>query len=468
MSNNDKKKSTAWPVAIISVLSLFVAVCCAYLITNYINPEFTKSVKENFSFLYQITEKNTGDNTDEPEPENALTCRMMFAGNNTIYRSIYTEASKTAADGTTEYDFTQMYANVKGIISLADAAAVTQTSVLSGEIAPSTEPNFCTPLEAGDALYDCGFRIINHATTHVFDKEAQGVADTLAYWSGKQGATVVGLYNDSNDMNTVKVVELNGIKVAVLAFTESINASLPSDSAYYVLNFNSTGQTKADALNDARNMIRAAKEQADAVVCIMNFNPTQSSEVTSGQSETVKYLVSFGADAVIGTGNNRIQPFTVLENDEGKKIPVAYSLGNFFSAENYKENMPGVIADLVFEKTENGTTVRYFKAVPVVTYYEKSYCKYDIIPFASMTEEKAKTHQLYSTWGGLTYQWLKEQFDTVITPEYLESEALPTESLVLSELKADGDNGSENEIVTNESTSAPIVTTESATTENNN
>ena len=412
MKNENNNTRYAPVVAVICAMTLFVSACCAFLVASSIKPDLRDTVKENVNnFLYQEKPEET-----ETPVENA-TARLMCAGNNMIYRSIYSNAQSLAAESEKTYDFEPIYQEIKGIVSKADVAMINQSTVLSDNIAVSSYPNFCSPTAVGDALYDMGFTVINHANRNVFDKDSQGAEDTLAYWSEKSGAVVTGLYKDEADRNTVKVKEVNGIKIAFLGFTDSVQGNITTESTVNVLSLGDRNRTQAEVYNLMNDMIKAAKEKADAVVVSMSFSDS-SQEVTDSQQQTIDYLVSFGADVIVGVGMNTIKPFERVQRDDGTSAVVYYSLGNFITAEEKKENMLGEIADATFEKNgETGETiVKTATAIPVVTYYERNFTNFSVLPAENLTDEDLSSHSLNSYYGGFTASYANETFAGIIKP----------------------------------------------------
>lgn len=404
---NDNNPRYAPVVAVICALTVFMSACCAFLVLSSIKPDLRDTVKENVNnFLYQ-------EGTTEPEtPKEDTTARFMCAGNNIIYRSIYSEAQSKGSESGKEYDFSPFYENVKGIISQADVAMINQASVISPEIPVSSYPSFCSPTQVGDALYALGFTVINHANKNVFDKDIQGVNDTLSYWGTKSGALVTGLYKDEADRDSVKFKEINGIKIAFVSFTDSVQSQLSEPTDINVVNLGDRDRTQAEVYNIMKAMISAAEEKCDIVVATMNFSES-TSEISASQQQTVDYLVSFGADVIIGFGTNAIQPMETVKRDDGSEAVVYYSLGNFISAEEKKENMLGAIADVTFEK--NGETgevkIKSAKAIPVVTYYESGFRSFDILPAENLTDEAIASHALNSYYGGLNTAYINEAFE---------------------------------------------------------
>lgn len=404
--DKEKNKGYAPVVAVICVLTLFVSACCAFLVASSIKPDLRDIVSENVNnFLYQ-------EGTEEPtEPVQDAQARFMCAGNNMIYRSIYSYAQSLGRESGKDYDFAPIYEKVKGIVSQADVAMINESPVLSDNIAASTYPSFCSPTAVGEAIYDLGFNVINHANKNVFDKGAQGAQDTLDFWATKPGAIVTGLYKDEAERNSIKVKDVNGIKIAFLSITDTVQTQPTEESTLNVINLGDRDHTQAEIFNDIKDLIQKADEKADAIVVSMYFGNV-SGEVTEAQQQAVNYLVDFGADVIVGFGISNIQPVERISRDDGTSAVVYYSLGNFISAEDKKENMLGGIADVVFEKSgETGRTiVKTAKTIPIVTYYQRNYTNFSVLPAENLTDEDLSAHSLNSYYGGLNVTYANEQF----------------------------------------------------------
>ena len=409
-----KNKEFTPILGIIALLTVFSVVCSIALCVSHYAPSGVESDKNDITFSYT-------DNTEEVKPDSETTARMMCAGNNTIYTSVMRTA-QTDAEGDDEYDFSKIYSEVKKLIRPSDIALINQQTIISSNLPVSSYPSFCSPTEVGDALYDLGFRVISHANRNVLDKGESGAKDTIDYWKSKEGIMLVGLYENETDMNKVRYQEVNGIKIAYVSVTESLGGKyLDESSDIRVISLDAKDKSRVDMLNDIKDRIKAAKEKADVVVAMIHFDDTGKDDISNSQSETAHYLVKFGADVVIGTGVTRIQKIEEVENPDGEKAVIYYSLGNFVSAEEQKENMLGGIADIVFKKdNESGETViESAKFIPIVTYFESGFNNVRVLPLSKFTEEMEQNHGLKNK--GFSLSYANEAFDSIITPDYLEN-----------------------------------------------
>ena len=77
--------------------------------------------------------------------------------------------------------------------------------------------SFATPQEVGDAIIKAGFDVVESATNHADDYGYDYLKSTLDFWSTNYpDIPVLGIHATQEDADTVKVKEVNGIKIAFL------------------------------------------------------------------------------------------------------------------------------------------------------------------------------------------------------------------------------------------------------------
>lgn len=413
MKNTNKKDKFSSVIALVCILAVVVSSCCAYSLVGHFRPEVKESVE---SYLATLGEEQS----TEPEQTESYTARLMCVGDNIIHSAIYNQA-KERSDGE-GYDFSYVYKDVKKILKKSDISMINQETVISKDLAPSTYPAFCSPTAIGEAICDLGFDVVNHANKNIGDKGSDGAQDTIDYWKTKEAVTLVGLYQSSSMIETIPIKYVNGIKFSFIGITENVNKALPSENLPYVISLNEEGKTTADVYNRIKSLIKKAETVSDVVVVSMHFDGNEANTPTSTQQDIVNYLVSFGADVIIGSGTNSVQPIEFKEKADGTQAVVAYSLGNFVSAQTAKENMLGSIADIIFVKDpESGeTTVKTAKIIPIVTMYGPNYTDVRIVPLSELDAETADTHGIY----GFNLEFVETYFTETVGEENLETQVL--------------------------------------------
>lgn len=310
----------------------------------------------------------TSAQTEEPKDK---TARLTFAaaGDNLIHESIYVEAQSKAAalassDGYTgKYYFDSVYSDaLRSLISGADISFVNQESPITG-LAASGYPNFNTPTEAGDALVSMGFDIVNLANNHMLDMEytTVGLQKAIDYWKTKD-VVQIGGYESREDLETVRYIERDGVKIALLSFTYGTNG-------YSV---NSQSSCVVPLIDDSliTSQIAKAKPNADLVFVSMHWGEENTQTPTAEQKRLAKLIADAGADAVIGHHSHTVQPIEWVTGAGGNRTLVIYSLGNFVSTMLKPVNMVGLVVTFDIVKEENMPAyIDNVQAVPTVTHY---------------------------------------------------------------------------------------------------
>ena len=82
------------------------------------------------------------------------------------------------------------------------------------------------PQEVGDAIIKAGFDVVESATNHADDYGYDYLKSTLDFWSTNYpDIPVLGIHATQEDADTVKVKDVNGIKIAFLDYTYGTNNS---------------------------------------------------------------------------------------------------------------------------------------------------------------------------------------------------------------------------------------------------
>ena len=318
-----------------------------------------------------------------PEAKSSSQVTLLAVGDNLIHREVI--ASGKQPDGTYQYDF--LYSNLKEEISAADIAVVNQETIFGGkEKGYSGYPKFNSPTEIGDALVDTGFDVVLQATNHAMDMGSEGIANTLAYWKDKPQITVLGINESKEASEKVTILEKNGIRIAMLNYTFSLNGiPLPKDKPYLV---NMLDQEKM-----ARDL-QFANKNADFTIVYPHWGTEYVYKSIDMQKDLTKFFYEQGVDLVIGSHPHVIEPVEWIETEKGHRMLVYYSLGNFLSYQREAPRMLGAMAEVTIVKDETGTYIKDSSITPIVTHYENGPADYHyaIYKLKDYTPALAKIH----------------------------------------------------------------------------
>lgn len=330
----------------------------------------------------------------EPEPEDN-TVTLMAVGDNLIHNTIYWSAELEGGG----YDFTPVYADIAPIVSEYDLACINQETIYVSDPAMySNYPDFGTPTQVGDALAQAGFDVVTHATNHCYDKLDTGILDTIGFWrENHPEMTILGIHDTQDDADTVRVVEKNGIRLALLNYTYGLNYSAPANS--YMIDTLSRDKVLAD--------LQKAESQADFTVVFVHWGEEGQTKPSQSQRDWAQLLANGGADLVIGAHPHVLQPLETVTAADGREVPVFFSLGNFVSHQLTASEMLGGMAGVELTKTDKGVELTSCELIPTINVilYRGYSGGFDYRPMLlrNYTEELAEQHWIEGT--GAEQMW---------------------------------------------------------------
>lgn len=328
---NRKRKIQKFHVflLIISLILACTGICAViYLFTN-------QSEKKEVSII----------STNEPIEESTSTpsinkVRLFLTGDGLLHDSVYTDANE---DGT--YNFSKQLDEVLNVVSNYDLAYYNQETILGGtELGLSGYPTFNSPKEFGSYMVSKGFNLVSTANNHCLDKGFTGVQSSRDFWNAQTDVLISGTNSTEEEYNAIPSIEINGIKIAFLAYCENTNGIEPD----YLWEVNYFPGHEEEMLNK----ITQAKSENDVVIVSMHWGTEYSHEVNDTQYTLADELTKAGADVVVGNHPHVIQPFQWVNNK-----PVFYAMGNLISTQLNQENLVGMCASLDITKNEDGSIV---------------------------------------------------------------------------------------------------------------
>ncbi len=357
---------------------------------------------EDLTESSEITESDAIPDTDvtlEPESEDHKVTITMV-GDVLLHEPVEKSAQKD--DGT--YDFSAIFDNVKEEISAADVAIANQEVIIGGEeLGISGYPCFNAPFEIADELVDAGFDVVCHGTNHVLDKGKQGIINAINYWKETYpDITVLGINESEEEKNEVKIIEVNGIKIALLNYTYGTNGiDIPSDMPYAV-----------DMMEEEKVVsdLHYAEENADFTVVCPHWGTEYNLGTDSYQQYWTNIFRKNGADLVIGTHPHVIEPVEMIEDDtpgisnnrgDGDML-IYYSIGNFVSwtsstGHGVTNRMVGGMPKVTIDIDENGEAfVSDYMVEAVVCHLTDGFGGVTVYPLKEYTDEMGKENAIVS------------------------------------------------------------------------
>ena len=308
-----------------------------------------------------------------PKASGPSEARIMANGDLLYHDIMYMSARKT--DGS--YDFKENYEYVKPWLKKADLVLGDFEGTIQPELPLAGYPLFNAPEEVTSAIKDAGYQVLDLAHNHILDSGLAGVSSTVEAFD-KVGISTVGVYTKkSRDEAPLLIKEVNGIKIAILAYSYGYNGLEAG------LSQKDYDRTLSD-LNEKKmkEEIKRAEKEADITVIMPQMGEEYRLEPTEAQVRLYHKMVDWGADIVFGGHPHVPEPTEIVEKNGEQKL-IVYSMGNFISnqrtetvgeLEQSRWTERGVLMDVTVRKENGKTTIKSAKAHPSwVNRTEKGY-----------------------------------------------------------------------------------------------
>ena len=377
---------------ILAAAALLSVTACGDTVKNANDVADGDSIYEPITMTPQ-EEPTTEPPTEPPEKRVHVTA----VGDNLIHYSVYKNAEQLAGPGE-NFDFKPLYENVKYLIEEADVAIINQETIISesNELrgANGGALLFNSPPEVADAVIDMGFDVITMANNHLLDFGIDALEESINFWNQKAeqyDLTVLGAYLNEADAENIRVREVNGVKIAFLAYTMNINGfEIPDDSPIRVI------------LNEEEDVIerqiRYADQIADAVVVSAHWGAEDTHEVSEDRKILAQKMVDWGADVILGSHPHTAQTMEWLTREDGSKGFVFYSMGNFICYQTDNFNVVGEMPDfdIVLDSETGEIRLEDMGCIPNIVHYEidDSVSTLRVYPYSKYTPELAERHGL--------------------------------------------------------------------------
>jgi len=248
------------------------------------------------------------------------------------------------------------------------------------------------PIEYLDALRFAGFDAFAQANNHNADAGADGLIDTVRNVHEKDFMHT-GLFASEEDSRYL-LVDINNIKVAFLSYTEHINRDLDKRI------LNELGQNvlvnrySEEKLKKDVQVAKAAG--AEFVICYIHFWCKEySHEVTTHQETVAKEMANAGVDCILGSHSHSLQRYDEIISDEGKRIPVIYSLGNFMTSDSTSMiTRKSIIYKLTLIKRDGQVSIEKEECIPCRVIEGIGRSSYDIWPTSPEWTDNVKRNIL--------------------------------------------------------------------------
>ncbi len=248
------------------------------------------------------------------------------------------------AGGKEGYSFYHWFDYIKPALKYPDLMIANLEGPIAGQEAEyNGYPLFNFPDEIVPALIDAGIDVLTNANNHIMDKKISGIVRTIDVLD-EAGIYHTGVWKSPEDRNTPLVVDVNGIKVGIVACTYSLNGfarHIEPEVLDYLVCFIDEAQVKTQ--------IDLCKEHgAEVIVVCPHMGDEFAKDTRRGIRDSAESYIKMGADIVFAHHPHVVQPVqrVEFELEDGTTASgiIFYSLGNFVSSMYSVSKEAGVIA----------------------------------------------------------------------------------------------------------------------------
>ncbi len=336
------------------------------------------TVNSLFVALSLLVSVNFQNNTRGFAQNDSTTVRISIVGD----LMCHTPEIEFASAAKDSFDFRPIFSFVKKYLKNSDLTFGNLETTLAGkERKYSGYPLFNSPDEFISAIKDAGFNVLFTANNHSLDRGTKGIIRTLDKIY-ENGMTAVGTFKSEQERDSIKIFDLHGIKIAVLAYTYGLNGNyLPPEEKFMV--------GLIDTTMIGKNVESARKKNADVILAYFHFGEEYQRKPGSYQKKIVAYAKKCGADIIVGSHPHVIQTAEFFKSTNGKLSEglVVYSLGNFISNQRWRYSDAGVILNIELTKNKltDGTRLSGVTYIPTWVFKGKVNGKNEFVILPSDT-----------------------------------------------------------------------------------
>jgi len=274
-----------------------------------------------------ITSSPTHEPVPEPEP---IEIRIQFAGDVLLHCGPINSSNI----GTDIYDFRPSLRYIAPFIDgdLNIVNMETPVDVLGGNQDLTTFPRFNAPFEILEALDYAGFNLLIAANNHTFDRGFDGMIATIENFN-RVGLAHTGAYIDQDAFNTPKIIDVSGIKIGVIAYTDSFNGLevLLTEEQLQFASRRFRSYTTDDVPYMAQEIDRLREAGAELIIVSLHWGAEYINAPTAIERQIAEKLSEAGADVIMGHHAHVIQPVEWHYRSDGTRSLIIYDLGNFLA-----------------------------------------------------------------------------------------------------------------------------------------
>lgn len=192
-----------------------------------------------------------------------------------------------------------------------------------------------------------GFDIISLANNHTLDKGRKGLLNTMQFLK-QEKIKYVGAGENYKDANSSTILNINGLKIAFLAY-----CLYPLEGVIFKEDAPSVAFYDPARVKEA---IESLKKDVDVIVVSLHWGTEYATTPSAEQTEIAHQIIDWGADLILGH-----HPHVVQKIEEYKGGVIVYSLGNFV----FDQHKPETKKSMIFKAKLSQKGVVEYSTLPI-------------------------------------------------------------------------------------------------------
>lgn len=245
------------------------------------------------------------------------------------------------------YNYDKVFDKISPTIKSADFAIANLEVTLAGPPYVGY-PQFSSPDALAIACKKSGIDILVTANNHSCDKGKKGLIRTIDVLDSLN-IPHTGTFKNLNerDQKNLLIFKKNNIKIGMLNYTYGTNG-IPVPKPTFVNLID-----KSLILEDIN---KSKKDSLDKLIVFIHWGNEYKSHPSNEQVNLANFLFKNGVDIIIGSHPHVLQRMEFIKDSTRQKV-IAYSLGNFVSAQRTRKRDGGAILKITVKKDKNNCVI---------------------------------------------------------------------------------------------------------------
>lgn len=209
---------------------------------------------------------------------------------------------------------------------------------LETPVVPSVAASFVLMYKEGKVI-----NFFSTANNHCLDMGEEGLIETLEFLD-KKGCQHVGTANSDQQRDEISIIEKNGIRIAFLSYTFSINGKSVPQGKNYLTNYVRLNKPDCDiSLIEKQIYIAKTQKKADMIIACIHWSLEFEAYPIQNVIDMGHRLMALGIDVIIGNHPHGVQPMEKYAFHDPflglqKQGLIIYALGDLISCHEHIPN----------------------------------------------------------------------------------------------------------------------------------